>query len=134
MASAEEALYARMSGYAGLTALVSTRVYPVKLPQDCTYPAVTYQRISTIREVAHGADPGIARTRLQVTSAATTYSGVKAVTAQVRAALQRYDDAAASVAVLDTFLENEVDLFSEEEDDAGVYLVAQDFTVIHRES
>lgn len=133
MAVVEEALKARLAAVAGVTALVVSRVYPVKLPQSATLPALTYQRISTARENAMGADPGIARTRLQVTTAATSYSGAKAVTEAVRAALQRYSGTSAGVVVLDVFLDNETDLFSEEEDEAGVFLVAQDFIVIHRE-
>lgn len=133
MAVVEEAVKARLAAVAGVTALISTRVYPVKLPQSATLPAVTYQRVSTIRENAMGADPGVARTRLQVTSAATSYSALKGVTEAVRAALQRYSGTIGGVVVLDVFLDNETDLFGEEENDAGVYLTAQDFIVIHRE-
>lgn len=129
----EEAVKARLGAVSGVTSLISTRVYPVKLPQSATLPAVTYQRVSTIRENAMAADPGVARTRLQVTCAADSYSGLKAVTEAVRAALQRYRGTVGGVVVLDVFLDNETDLFGEEENDAGVYLTAQDFIVIHRE-
>lgn len=136
MATAEEALRARLVAVAGITALVGSspaRVYPVKLPQSATLPAITYQRISTVRENAMGADPGIARARFQVTSWATSYSGVKALSEAVRAGLQRYDGTSAAVVVLDTFLDTEIDLFGEDEEEAGIHAVAQDYTMIHRE-
>lgn len=134
MAVAEEALRARLVAVAGVTALVSSRVYPVKLPQSATLPAVTYQRISTVREGAMGADSDIVRVRVQVTSWADSYSGVKSLSEAVRAALQRYSGTSAAVDVRDCFLDSELDLYGEDESEAGVHAVAQDFILIHRES
>lgn len=133
MAVAEQALYARLAAVAGVTALVSTRIYPVKLPQNATLPAVTYQRVSTSRAGAMGADPGVAWARIQVTSWATSYSGLKSLSEAVRAALQRYSGSSGGVTVLDVTLDSELDLYGEDESEAGVFAVAQDFTVIHRE-
>lgn len=134
MATAEESLVARLEAVSGVTDLVSTRIYPDKLPQSATLPAITYQRISTIRETAMGNDTGIARARFQVTSFAATYAALKGVTEAVRAALQRFRGASGGVTVDDCFLENELDLYSGDEDEAGVYAVAQDFIWIHRET
>jgi hypothetical protein len=35
-------IYGKLSGTAGVTALVSTRIYPMILPQDAIYPAIVY--------------------------------------------------------------------------------------------
>ena len=40
--SAETALYAVLSAYAPLTALVSTRIFPDAIPEDKALPAVVY--------------------------------------------------------------------------------------------
>lgn len=133
MALAEEAVYARLTAHAGTAALVGARVYPLKLPQTPTLPAVTYQRISATRESAMGSDTGITRARFQVTSHAASYSGVKALAEQVRQALQRYSGTSATVTVHDCFLENEIDLFDQDDALAGHYPVAQDFIVIYGE-
>lgn len=45
--SAETATYSALSGAAGVTAIVSTRIYPDVLPQDTDYPSIVYQRTST---------------------------------------------------------------------------------------
>ena len=109
--SIESTLYTRLSTFAGLTALVSTRIYPLIAPQGVTYPAVTYQRISTMpREVAMGSDPGIARARIQVTAWGDTYTSVKAIADQIRLALERYN----TTGIFDIYIIAENDLYDEE--------------------
>ena len=48
MAEIGEVIVTKLTGYAGLSALISSRVYPGQLPQRPTLPSVTYQRVSTI--------------------------------------------------------------------------------------
>jgi len=47
--SFEQGLFAYLSVYPGLNALVGTRIYPMLLPQQATFPAVTYTRLATPR-------------------------------------------------------------------------------------
>ena len=63
----EEALYSKLTGDAGVAALVSTRIYPNVVPQDIALPAVAYQRISTVRDMAHDGPTGVAHARFQFT-------------------------------------------------------------------
>lgn len=47
----EEGLYLFLASEPTVTALVSTRIYPVVIPQDALQPALVYQRINTtVRE------------------------------------------------------------------------------------
>jgi hypothetical protein len=41
-----EAVYARLAAHSGVVALVGDRVYPDKLPQPPTFPAIAYTRVS----------------------------------------------------------------------------------------
>jgi len=43
----DESLHSYLTTYSGLTALVSTKVYPFKMPEGVTLPCVTFQRIDT---------------------------------------------------------------------------------------
>lgn len=90
MSAVEIGLVSYLKAYAGLTALVSTRVYPFMIPQGATLPCVTYQRIDTPRYLAHG-DAGatgtLARPRFQLNAWAATLSEAMAVAYQLRAAL-----------------------------------------------
>lgn len=123
----EQALYTRLSGFAGL---ITVLIYPDILPQNAVLPAVTFQKITTERVSAMGSDTGIARARFQMDSWGRDYAGVKAVAAQVRAALQRFRGTIGSDEILEVFILNEVDLF---EPDTLIFHTAQDYEVNHRE-
>ena len=130
MAELEQAIDSRLRNYAGLKALVGTRIYPLKLKQRATMPAVTYQRISGPRISAMGADPGVASPRVQIDCWGGTYASSKAVATQVRGALQRYRGTVAAVEILAVFIESDLDIF---EPDAELYRVSTDYVFWHRE-
>lgn len=138
----DEALYSYLSTHAGLSALVGTRIYPVKLPQNVSLPAVTYQKISGHRVHAMQTDPGYASPRFQISCWAVdsaTESGydiVKAVAEQARAALQDYRGTmggAGGVVVDAVFLDDEND-FYEDAARQGVFHVAQEYIIWHQEA
>jgi Protein of unknown function (DUF3168) len=131
MARIEEALEARLTGFAGLVALVADRIYPVRLPQNPVYPAITYQRVSGVREHTMGSDPGIAAPRFQVSVWGTSVQDTIDVSAQVQAALSRFSGVVSGVTIQDIFLENELDVGYEAT--VQVYHRANDFIVWHRE-
>jgi hypothetical protein len=83
----EEALMTYLLAQSGLTALVSNRIYPLKLPQTPTLPAIVYQKIDAPRLPGFSADYGVT-TRIQITSWALTYTGASAVQEQIRTATQ----------------------------------------------
>jgi hypothetical protein len=123
----EEALYSYLSTYAGLVALIGTRIYQVRLPQTPTLPAVTYMRVSAPRLQAFD---GTAKTtaRFQLSAWATSYAGAKAVAAQLVAALDSYSGTMGGVGGVpcDCTVINDVDLVDPE---TGWYQVATDFEV-----
>ena len=90
MATLEEGLISYLEGYAGLIALVSTRIYHMTKPQSLAYPCLTLQRIDTpfIHTMQSSGNTGnLIRPRFQFDAWASTYSAAKAITDQVRAAL-----------------------------------------------
>jgi len=90
MTTLEEGLKSYLTAYAGLTALIGTRVYPFRIPQGATLPCMTYQRMDTPRMLTHqsvGATGDLAKVRMQFDCWATTYSSAKAIADQLRAAL-----------------------------------------------
>src|SRR6185295_13120208 len=131
MSLVEEALHTRLLAVAGVTALIGDRVHPVPLPQNVTYPAVSYQLISRNRETAFGVDPLLATSRIQVNAWASTYTAVKALAEQIRLALERFRGTVLGIEWQDTLLDGETDLY---DDTVLVHQVAIDAIVFHREA
>ena len=106
----ENAIYQRLSGFAGLYALIggvaAPRVTPHLLTQDTAYPAVTYFIVSSPREAAMGSDPGIVHARIQVDCWGQKYLDVQQVGEQVRAALERFRGTLDTTVIMDSFLED----------------------------
>lgn len=133
MAELETALASLLGAHAGLSALVSSRIYPVKLPQDPTYPAVTYARIGyDSEEVIDGTSTGLNHPRMEINSWGTKYSDALAVNAQVRAALKRVTDTSVDPDILDALLLHEMDLY-EDELKEHVYRRLAEYEIWHRD-
>ena len=130
MAEIAQALYTRLSGYSGLTSLVSTRIYPNVLPQGVTYPAVSYHRVSTVRNSAMGSDIGVASPRFQLDAWGATYSDALSVKAQLKSAMERWTGTVDSVEVLDTYIMNEYDLY---DSTVPIHRILIDVEINHRE-
>jgi hypothetical protein len=111
--SIESVLYDRLSGYSGLTALVSTRIYPNVAPQNVTVPYITFRRVSSVRDSGFGTDLGTVTDRFQFDAFDTTYSGLRSIVEQLRAALQRWTTTGPPV-VEGVFMENTQETFDAE--------------------
>ena len=86
--SAESTLYAALSGWAGLTSLVSTRIYPDEVPLSVALPAVAWLRESTeFNPTIHGTiTPGSTKALMDIACVAETRPSAEAVADQVVAA------------------------------------------------
>lgn len=132
---AEKVIRERLNTFAGVTALVASRIYPLVLPQEPTYPAITFSRVSSQRIEGVYTDYGMARVRIQITCWALTYDSAKAVAEQVRIALERYGTAVsgtliAGVTVYDIHMGSEADAY---EPTLDAFASSVDFTVVHAE-
>ena len=126
----EEAIRTRLTSYAGVTALASTRTYPLVLPQGVTLPAIRYQKIDAEREHMMGSDSGVVGALFQVDSYAADPLAAKNLAAQVKAALSRYRDTVGDVVIQDVLLEGESEHF---EDKVRMYRERQDYLVFYLE-
>ena len=133
----EEGLTSYLRAYAGLTALISTRVYIMKIPQSATLPCLTYQRISTPRILTHdssGAAGDLASPRFQFDAWATTYKSAKAITDQVRAALNgktgEIGSAPSAYTIRAALIEDEGPTFDPE---VELYRSRSDYFIWHQE-
>lgn len=72
----EDAVIARLASLVAVTALVSTRIYLDKLPQEPTYPCVRVQLIDEQEEYHLRGGSATKRARIQIDAFAKEQSGV----------------------------------------------------------
>jgi len=130
MAEIEQTLATYLKAYAGLAALIGTRIYPLVLPQNPdggppTLPACTFQRISGARAHNQNGRTLLARPRIQIDCWAATYSAAKGVAAQVRAALDGHQGAGDAWG---SYVDADLDDYDA---DTGRYRVVVDVVIIH---
>lgn len=77
--SAESDLYAVLSGYAPLTALVSTRIYPDAIPEDQALPAVVYSTESAAPDWCLNNTAAATPYRFRIVAWGVTRTAAKAV-------------------------------------------------------
>ncbi len=110
--SADSKLYTRMANYSGISTLVGTRIYPLILPQNVTFPAVVYQRISG---TAQNGTTSIREARYQLSCWSATFSGTKALADQVRGAMEEWSSGGTGTLVRMCRVVNELDDYEPDE-------------------
>lgn len=129
----EEALYAHLTSDANVTALMSTRLYPGRLPQDPTYPAARYSRVTGPRAHGHDGPHSLAWPRFQFDCFGTTYAQAKALLNAIRVSLDGFSGVlggSGGVAVGGIICLNDLDDFGPA---ADVHRATLDVRIFHTE-
>lgn len=110
-----------------IAALIGANVTAVLLPEDTTYPAVTYQRASTVRDYDTSGAVSLSTIRLQVDSWSEDYVQVKQLDAAVRACLDGFSGTLPNGTYVDnTTVDSSYDLY---ESTARLHRVSTDFLI-----
>ena len=117
-------LYGALSSDSGITTLVSTRIYPLKLPQDTPYPAVSYQRISNTGEQGSTA---LKETRYQLNAWADTYASAQTLATAIKTALEEHKDTDQTPGIKMARVVNELDDYDPDEE---VYRIILDVIMV----
>lgn len=132
----EKALRSILVNTAAVSAIVSTRIYQSKLPQNPTYPAIVFikQGNDMINRLA--TDTDIAETRFDVIAASQTADATASLADEIRTALQRYKGSTAgtgfdggATTILDCWVMN---MDSDYESDLELYFSTVDIKIVHR--
>lgn len=123
-------LYTYLQTQAGLTALVSTRMYPVRMPQSPTLPALVIQKVARAREYSQSGDSNLANPTYQIRCWAETHEDAVALQVQVEGALSAFSGTMGSETVYSAFIENVIDDFEEE---TGLYSQIVDVDFWHKD-
>ena len=84
----QETIYARLSGYPALVALVGTKIDPAESAQGQTAPRLTYLIFGAHPEHTHDGEQDLRDFSLQVDCWGANYDSARAIAAQVCAALR----------------------------------------------
>lgn len=128
--SIETALRAQLAA-SPVAALVVGRIYPLRLPQLGTLPALTYQRISTVRARSQTGPSGLATVVFQIDCWAHTFDECRVLAAAVRQALDGFrGQLGGLVPCGSASIESELDLY---EPEADLYRTTLQVEVWHEE-
>lgn len=119
----EIAIKNKLLEYISLTNLIGTRLYPLKLPQNPTYPSITYQLISDPRRQMGSKSP-----RYQYSIFGTTYGQVKGVEEKLREALNTLEGTA------NIFAQYEEDTRPIYENDTSLYSIQLDTILYYQKN
>jgi len=111
----------------GSTSPQVTEAYPVVIPQQATYPAVRYARITSTREMNHEEVEQWVRSVFQIDSYAHSYNAALDLSESVKAAINDYTGGTIQQIRLDFEAESL-------EDDTDLFRVMQQYTIWHRET
>jgi hypothetical protein len=130
MSSIEESIFYKLANDTNVKAIVASRVYPIRLPQNVTLPCITYQRISTPRLHNHDKARATADPRLQLTTWDDNPKDVKTLSDAVRTCLDGYKGTVQSVVIQGTLSDDEN---SDYDPESQIYWTNLDFIIWHEE-
>lgn len=131
---AEKVINTLLSSSVALTALVGTKIYPGRIPQNTIMPAISYELVSGVEIAPINAQAGgvLLRSRVQVTVLARTYAEVKTIQEVVRGTLLFKSGLIAGVQVIG--ITRELIGPDERDDELGLYMQGVDYLLIHDEN
>ncbi len=111
MTTIAELVYTQLAADAGVSALVSTRIYPRRLPQSPSMPAVTYQRVSSAPKMG---TTNVRRSRYQLNCWDLTPDGAQALADAAKAAMEEHTDTNQTPGIKMAVVINEIDSTDDE--------------------
>lgn len=131
MPAIESELYTYLQTQAGLTALVSDRIYPMRGPEIFPGDFITYQKLVGSRLISHQGDSNLATVRFQFSCWSPDYLAAKEVARQVVKALSGFNGTMGTTAAGGTTVELELDDYDEQ---TRLHRTIIDVRFLHRES
>lgn len=114
----ETEIYTLLTGNATVARKVNTRVYPVVMPQDPVFPAVTYQRVSGLKVNTLAGYSGLENPHIAINVWARTYDEAKGIAKDIHTAMN-------GASAFKAILINDLDGY---DPDINLYVVSQDYS------
>jgi len=126
----EDAIRTKLLANTTLAGYIGTRIYPVYLPQDSAFPAITYQQI--VNPEHHDID--VASPTYQFSVFALTFANMKAIVSEIYTALQREKGTWSTLTVIQGVYLDGRDLENpgNATDTTKIYGYAVDYKIVYR--
>lgn len=110
----ESGLYSFLSGNTNFSAVAGNRIYPVILPQNATFPCITY-RIEGDERGFNFSDgqEGFVGASIQIDAWGESYKSAKALAEILRSELMNYSGLMGSVSVNRVFVDTPIDIYED---------------------
>lgn len=106
----EKALFTALVLNPAVSALVSSRIYPNKIPQKVRMPALAYQQNGGKRDHTMSGPIGMVNSVFDISCESESYSGARALAKAVRQCLDGYKGTVGTVEIGAVFLIDEYDV------------------------
>lgn len=132
----EKALYYQVINFAGMSALISDRFYPVRLKQTInTFPAAIYQLIPGSNTKEHGNPTVLPRPRVQITIYSNNFDDTVAVDKLIKTAIdgKRGNWGTGSYVTYIQSCLSESTPRDDSDNDTGLYWRSRDYLIMYTE-
>jgi len=122
----EHAIYSILSNDAGVSA-ITTRIYPIMLPQNATYPAISYQ-VTEDTEISTFDGQGTFQTiSLEVDAWSDTHAGMLALADAIKTAIKNYSGTVSSNTIDQIKIDSTVTVYEDQVEKYRKTLIATIF-------
>lgn len=129
----EESLVALLLATAGITSLVSTRIYWTLKPQGAANPYIVLTRVSGVRDYTYQEPSRLIASRVQVDCYALTFGSAKAIARAVEVRLSGMKLTQGATVFEGAFTEGERDTFESEATPDKLFRTSLDFIIWHKQ-
>lgn len=121
-------LYTFLNAQAGITALITTRIYPLKLPQSVVLPCLSFQLVSEPREYTLD-KASIPNALVQFDCWGTTYLEANTLADALATVLDAYTGAVGSITSLGFIQRSRQDIY---ESETNEFRVSLDYSFMYK--
>jgi len=122
----EHAIYSILSNDAGVSA-ITTRIYPIMLPQNAVYPAISYQVNEDTEDETFDGQGTFQRINLEVDAWSDTHADMLALADAIKAAIKNYSGTVASNAVDKITIDSAISVYEDQVEKYRKTLIATIF-------
>lgn len=110
----EQFIYGRLKDDVAVEAIVSARIYPLAIPQNSTYPCVSYEVSRDDEEESFDGQGTFKRSTIDISAWSETYDDMRDLAEAIKSALKNYTGTHSGVVIDKVFIESSVAVYEQE--------------------